>query len=167
MHGIGNYHDAQTILQWVRESGEGEYGRPSCVEDEEAPLGWEYIGKGSARSVWRSPEGVAYKVAHAAEQAYQNGNEVEYLKDAWRKKAPKGCRLPRFSGFDVNDEVIVAMESINGHRLYDYVYELGNDRGDYYDRMIRCEMRFGLIDLHDENVMIDAGGILVPVDFGL
>lgn len=167
MHDIGNYHDAQTILQWVRDHGEGEYGRPSCVWDESAPLDWEFLGSGSARSVWRSPDGVAYKVVHDASWDRQNGNEVDRLTEAWLKEVPEGCRLPRFTGFDVNDEVVVAMESINGPRLYDYVYEHGNGRDDYYDRLALCETRFHLIDLHDENVVIDEDGLLVPVDFGL
>ncbi|HEY6021294.1 MAG TPA: hypothetical protein VIY48_15735 [Candidatus Paceibacterota bacterium] len=165
MHDIGNYHDAQTILQWVRGHG-AEFGKPSCVEQEVAPLGWEFIATGSARSVWRSPEGIAYKVAHTARRDYQNTDEVDHLKEAWSKGAPEGCRLPKFSSFDVYDELVVVMEAINGPRLYDYVNEHGNDGEDYYDRMGLCETRFGLIDMHDENVVIDENGLLVPVDFG-
>lgn len=166
MHGIGNYRDARTILEWVR-GHELEYGKPSCVEHEEAPLGWEFIATGSARSVWRSPEGIAYKVVHSTRWDTQNSDEVDHLREAWSKGAPEGCRLPKFSSFDVGDELVVVMEAINGSRLVDYVYEYGNDRDDYYDRMSICETRFGLIDMHDENVVIDEDGLLVPVDFGL
>lgn len=166
MHDIGNYHDAQTILHWVRGHGQ-EYGTPSCIEHKEAPLGWKFIASGSARSVWRSPEGVAYKVVHDARWGSQNTSEVDHLKEAWSRKVPEGCRLPKFSSFDVGDELVVVMEAVNGPRLYDYVTEYGNSEDDYYDRMNLCETRFGLIDMHDENVVIDEDGLLVPVDFGL
>lgn len=166
MHGIGNSRDAEVILKWVR-GHEAMYGRPSCVENKEAPEGWEFIATGSARSVWRSPEGIAYKVVHNLHWDHQNASEIDHLERAWIKGVPEGCRLPKFSSFSVGDELVVVMEAINGPRLVDYVYKLKNERGDYYDRMNLCETRFGLTDLHDENVVIDENGLLVPVDFGL
>lgn len=166
MHDIGNRHDAEVILKWIRSHRDG-HDRPTCVDSKKAPEGWEFIATGSARSVWRSPEGIAYKVVHDANWDCQNDSEIDHLEEAWGKEVPEGCRLPKFNGFDVNDELVVAMEAINGPRLVDYVYKLKNERGDYYDRMSLCETRFGLYDLHDENVVIDEDGLLVPVDFGL
>ena len=131
MHSIGNESDAQTILRWVR-SHSGEYGIPSCVEHNEAPEGWKYVGHGSFRSVWCSPEGVAYKVEHGTSGwSYQSETEVDNLKFAWEKGAPEGCRLPRFDEFVVDDTCVVAMELISGARLYDYGKTDG-PFGDYY-----------------------------------
>lgn len=165
MHSIGNERDAQTILSWVR-SHSGEYGVPSCVESNEAPEGWKYVGMGSFRSVWCSPEGVAYKVEHSTTGwSYQSAHEVGNLKFAWEKDMPYGCRLPRFEEFLVDDETVVAMELIKGVRLYDYGKTDG-PFGDYYDMMELIERRLRLTDMHDENVMVDEDGYLVPVDFG-
>lgn len=162
MHGIGNEHDAQTIYFWVA-SQRQKYDKPRCAYQAEAPLGWEYIGSGSFRSVWRSPEGVAYKVEHNNGDFCQSAEEIENLKLAWRKGAPEGCRLPKFDEFRVDGEVVVAIELIEGNTLYDYE---GPEKDDLYERLSQCEMRFHLGDLHDENVVVDHDGFLVPVDLG-
>ena len=138
MHGIGNVHDAQTIYSWVAESRR-EYDKPLCAEHKEAPLGWEYVGSGSFRSVWRSPEGVAYKVEHNDGDSCQSGDEIENLNLAWGKGAPEGCRLPKFDEFRVDGEVVVAIELIEGKTLYEYE---GPEKYDLYERLSQCEMRF-------------------------
>jgi len=163
MHSIGNDHDAHTILYWVR-SHPKEYGRPSCVTRGEAPEGWEYVGRGSFRSVWRSPEGVAYKVGHY-EDDYQSSEEVHKLTEAWEVGAPEGCRLPKFTPYYPDDDIVVAVELIKGETLYEYG-ESSGPFGDYYDLLNDIEDRFRLSDMHDENVMVDEDGYLVPVDFG-
>lgn len=165
MHNIGNFHDAQTILMWVRSHPE-KYGRPECVRGGVAPEGWEYVSSGSFRSVWLSPEGVTYKVTHSGGGyvTRQQEGEIDNLKEAWSKGTPDGCRLPRFDRFDVEEEVVVAMEMIHGPLLGDYE---GDDRDDLYDRLRDCEVRFRLSDLHDENALVDEDGLLVPVDFGM
>lgn len=162
MHGIGNEHDAQTIYFWVA-SQRREYDKPLCAYSKEAPLGWEYVASGSFRSVWRSPEGVAYKVEHCqTDYSHQSAEEIENLKKAWEKGAPEGCRLPRFDEFRVDGEVIVAVEYIDGPTLYEY----DGPENDLYERLEQCEFRFALSDLHDENALVDDDGLLVPVDLG-
>ena len=163
MHSIGNEHDAQTILFWVR-SHPKEYGRPSCINTRSAPEGWEFVGRGSFRSVWRSPEGVAYKVGHY-EDDYQSCEEIGKLKIAWEKGAPEGCRLPKFSAYYPDGDVVVAVELIEGETLYEYG-ESSGPYGDYYDLLSDIESRFELGDMHDENAIVDKDGLLVPVDFG-
>lgn len=165
MHGIGNEKDAQLILNWVRSSPD-LYGRPEVVEEGLAPEGWRFIGSGSFRSVWCSPEGVAYKVEH--DDGYgscQSEQEVVNLEKSWEKGAPKGCRLPKFSEFIVDDTYIIAMELIKGITLHEYGKSDG-PFGDYYDLMNVIENRFRLTDMHNENVMVDEDGYLVPVDLG-
>lgn len=164
MHSIGNFHDAQTILQWVR-SHPVEYGRPSCVEDKSAPLGWEYVGKGSHRSVWRSPEGVVYKVGH--HDGYnQCTEEITKLKEAWSIEAPEGVRLPRFNSFEVDGEVIPVMEAVEGTTLCRWSIKNRDNRSKYRQLMRLVEQKFRLRDMHDENCMVDLDGYLVPIDFG-
>jgi len=163
MHSIGNERDAQTILRWVR-SHPAQYGLPACVLHGIAPEGWEYVGRGSFRSVWRSPEGVAYKVEHR-EEAYQSAEEIYNLDRAWKREVPKGCRLPRFSAYHPDEDIVVAVELISGETLHDHG-EYGGPFGDYYDLLAQLEDKLGLQDLHDENAMVDENGYLVPVDLG-
>lgn len=170
MHNIGNEHDAQTILHWVRDHS-SEYGIPLCVEQESAPYQWEFIGYGSFRSVWLSPEGVAYKVDHSSGR--WNGQcqeEIDNLKAAWEKGVIDGTRLPKFSEYDFGDEIVVAIELIKGSTLRTYRSTLGSYRGssdrDYHDLMREVEDYYRLGDLHTENVMVDEEGFLVPIDFG-
>jgi hypothetical protein len=165
MHSIGNFHDAQTILHWVR-SHPMKYGRPTCVMDEVAPDGWEFLGRGSYRSVWLSPEGVAYKVGHEHYNGNQCLDEISNLKNAWAepRRVPDGCRLPRFEGFSVNGDLVVAIEKINGVVLDSY---RGVDREKYREIAQAVERAFRLWDMHGENCMVEDGtGHLVPVDFG-
>jgi len=166
MHGIGDAEEAQKILDWVRAS-EMDGCLPRCVRNGDAPEGWEYIGRGSFRSVWFSPSGVAYKVSHRVTiRNRQSVEEVANLASAWEKEVPEGCRLPKFDKFHIDDELVVAIERIVGDTLYEFVRE-GNDESDYYERMRDCERRYRLIDLHDENVIIEEStGLLVPVDLG-
>lgn len=163
---IGNASDAREILEWVRGSPE-RYSVPRCVAEKSAPEGWEYVGHGSFRSVWRSPEGVAYKVEHFGDYDSQNGDEVMNLASAWESGTPEGCRLPKFAEFRVSGEIVVAIELIIGETLSNYCYTSGRRNDDLYERLHLCESRYGLGDLHDENVIVEADtGILVPVDFG-
>lgn len=162
MHGIGNEHDAQTILFWVR-SHDAKYGKPSCVIHEEAPLGWTYLGSGSFRSVWLSPEGVAYKVNHMSSYDSQSGDEIENLERLWKSGTLPGCRLPKFSSFTVDREPVVAVERVHGVTLREYE---GDDWDMFYDIMNNLSNKLRLFDVHDENVMVDRDGILVLVDLG-
>lgn len=165
MHSIGDLNDALTILHWVRES-ETVCGLPDVVEDGIAPEGWEYIDRGSFRSVWLSPEGVAYKVDHVADRwSGQCQNEVRLLGEAWTKGTIEGCRLPKFSEYKISDdETVVAIELIRGELLGSY-YGSPTYRK-YCGLMQDLERWYRLDDMHDSNVMIDEDGLLVPIDFG-
>ncbi len=171
MHGIGNDHDAQTILFWVRSHGRDDWGKPRCVATGEAPLGWEFLGTGSYRSVWLSPEGVAYKVSHSSRDD-QSGPEVEKLAEVWENtdRLPAQCRVPRFEQYEVGDELVVAVEYIKGKTLAEARYSEGVDRDlfRFFAEALRViESRFGLWDMHTENAMVDSEtGDLVVVDLG-
>ncbi len=171
MHGIGNDHDAQTILYWVRSHPKHEYGKPICVQQGEAPEGWEFLGSGSYRSVWLSPEGVAYKVNHSAWDEQSEG-ELAKLKEVWenQERLPALCRVPRFESYKVDGEPVVAIEAVNGKTLSDSYYENVIDRETHkmhQEHLRMIENRFKLWDMHGENAMIDEEtGELVVVDFG-
>lgn len=168
MHGIGNAKDAQTILEWILESPEGDC-HPRRVESEDAPGGWKYIGHGTFRSVWRSPEGVCYKVDHPTCRRGQCEDEIRALRSAWEDRLPiEGVRLPRFEGFAIpcgpRVHPIVAIELIEGVTLWEY----DGDDYDHFQALRRtvCHL-WDMGDMHDENCMVEfSTGKLVPVDFG-
>lgn len=163
MDTIGNARDARFILDWVNPSGL-EYGRPRVVSQGFAPLGWRYLGSGSFRSVWRSPDGVAYKVQHGVRLG-SNGNEQEYenLLKAQRCELPDGVRLPSGFLYYYGERTVMAMEVIEGVTLDGYE---GHLRCIMYDLLSQCEHILKLWDLHDQNAMVDEDEILVLVDLG-
>lgn len=171
MHGIGNDHDAQTILFWVRSHGRDDWGRPSCIRKGEAPEGWEFLGSGSYRSVWLSPDGVAYKVNHSTWDD-QSEDELSALRKVWDRQAdlPAMCRVPRFERYEVDSEPVVAVEHVKGKTLSDAQYSNEIDRAEYklhWEHLRMFENRFKLWDMHGENAMIDSEtGDLVVVDLG-
>ena len=166
MHSIGNEHDAQTIAYWVR-SYPGEYGRPKCITRGEAPEGWQLLGWGSFRSVWLSPEGVAYKVSHDPDYRYQSDEEIYKLGEAWRRGPLEGCRLPQFERYVVGgDDLVVAIERVRGVTLYEYGGRESPLGLDYYDLLSDIEDAYHLSDMHHKNALVDEDGYLVPVDFG-
>lgn len=162
MTSIGNISDARMIHRWVNEA-DRKYGRSERAWQEEAPEGWEFLGSGCFRSVWRSPEGIAYKVQHGKGSSQSNEEEYDNLQRASRCEIPEGVRLPAASLYEVGEERVIAMEAISGSTLG---YYGGDDRWRYYSLMHACEAAFRLEDLHDENVKVDEGGYLVVVDFG-
>ena len=165
MHGIGNEQDAQKILSWVR-SYPTRYSRPECVNNEEAPDGWEFLGSGSFRSVWLSPEGVAYKVNHRDDYDEQGEGEVSNLREAWKRQPPEGCRLPEFNHFLIGGEVIVAIEAIDGVTVEEHLRGEREPDRSMHKLMRDCESMYKLCDVHTENAMIDSNGFLVVVDWG-
>lgn len=171
MHGIGNDHDAQTILFWVRGHNRDDYNRPSCIINGEAPQGWEYLGTGSYRSVWLSPEGVAYKVSHNTWDD-QSSSELNKLAEVWQNpdRLPARCRVPRFERYEVDGESVVAVERVKGETLGDLYYSNKIDRDDYrfYAEALRVfESRFQVWDMHTDNAMIDSEtSDLIVVDLG-
>ena len=172
MHNIGSREEAQEILDWVR-SFDRKYDRPTCIWDAEAPEGWGYLGSGAFRSVWLSPSGVAYKVEHRPDYDAQSSDELSKLRASWSLEPLEGCRLPKFQGYKVDDEPIVAIEAIKGSTLSEHVYGDGYDQGpgygvrrELYSLLRKVEDYYRLWDMHDENAMVDEDGTLVPVDFG-
>lgn len=160
---IGSREDADLIRDWVYSSGE-RGGRPRAVWDGEAPEGWDYIGSGSFRSVWRSPDGIAYKVQHSVRSSQSNEEEYNNLERARSCDLPGLARLPSAALFDFGDVSIIAMELIDGPRLSNYY---GPDREEFYEAVAHCETRLRLVDLHDENCVVDIhSGKVVIVDLG-
>lgn len=163
MHNIGKLEEAEFILRHLR-SRPTQWGRPDILYTLNGrPEGWKYINKGCDRSAWLSPSGVVYKVEHRSTYSSQNESEASRLKEVWKRPPIEGCRFPKFDIFTVGDEIVIAMEMIDGPRLADYK---GPDYDDLHCLMYDLEDKYGLCDVHDENVLVDEDGILVLVDLG-
>ena len=120
--------------------------------------GWLYrVARNRITDLFRKRRLLAFS------EASQQTDEVENLKLAWSRRPPEGCRLPKFNSFEVNDELVVVMELVRGVTLFEYC---SGERSALYDLMHDIERAYRLLDVHDENVMVDEDGILVPVDFG-
>jgi len=166
---VGNARDAEFIHEWVR-SHMNDWSRPSDEAKENPPEGWEYLGSGSFRSVWRSPDGVAYKVQHRPTSGQSNESEWVSVQQAYTKPAPAGTRLPLCSFYERGNRMdgVMAMECIAGSTLDEFY------GGDFYhipdvarDLMWNLETTYGLGDMHEQNVMVeDETELLIPIDFG-
>lgn len=170
---IGNETDARLIRDFVRANMDfdGWFDRPSASAKKNPPEGWSYLGGGSYRSTWRSPDGVAYKVQHRPrsyqtnEEEYRNSLEAEERLEC---EPIEGIRVPRCSFYPLDDRIdgIIAMECVNGVTVNDKWAYSGvplSVRGRIQD----AESVLGLWDLHYDNVMV-AGSEddLVIVDLG-
>lgn len=167
MHGIGNISDASLIRNWVRSSPKkNNWSRPDCVYQSHAPEGWEYLGSGSFRSVWLSPEGVAYKVLHSeGDYDNQQQGELDRLASAWNTELPDRCRVPKFQSYTLDGEIITAVERINGRVLEDLYGDVDYD--EYVTIKSIASRKLGLYDTHNENCMVDEDTKeLVLVDLG-
>lgn len=67
-------------------------------ENDGTPEGWEYVGSGGTRVVYKAPSGVCYKVCHNYDDEDESHNDVELrnMKRIEREgKLPPKWRLPK------------------------------------------------------------------------
>lgn len=154
---IGNETDARFIRDWVR--GGKHYH----------PEGWQRLGTGCYRAAWlHVASGVVYKVQHEATYSYQtNHAEARNIARYRFKKMPKGCRLPRYQFFalDNQEDGVMAMERFSKLLREVSYYQ---DPNGYYDRHKELQgVLRDVYDLHGGNLAIDEENeLLVPIDLG-
>lgn len=169
---IGNAEDARIIFDAVNAWKRPFYG--AHYEDCPLPEGWSFLGNGSYRSVWCSPSGVAYKVAHD-EDGCDNADEYEnYVRIMQECDLPEGTRVPACTLHEVEeDRWIIAVEKVNGKTVAAYQDELSDEIGwdeakekckPIYKLMNELEQETCIWDMHSENAMIDENGMVVFVD---
>lgn len=159
---LGNEQDARLIRDFVLTDQQRAHGRMGC------PDGWQFLGHGSYRSVWLSPEGVCYKVEHEY-HPYSSDNAKEYRNwRDWTRNCilPEGTRIPNLTYYELSGRPVIAMERVNGETLFDAKYFIPEEEiARFRDLMYELEEELGSLDIHDENVMVDYGTMeLVIVD---
>lgn len=172
METVGNAEDARFIHEWHERRFDG--GFEAYAKESDAPKGWKFLGAGKYRSVWRSPEGVAYKVEHNPYRGYGQTNSEEYdkVRFAWSCDPLADVRLPRVELYSLRDDVdVIAMECISGKTVSDQWGDRYWLIPQYVEDVIEemCHA-YGLHDLHSGNVMVteheEGQYELTPVDFG-
>ncbi len=171
---IGNAEDALFIRDWYREeASKHKWGYDYFSKA--APEGWRLLGEGCYRTVFASPDGVAYKVEQSPrdpddddyEGCQSNWSEHENLERLRLEcEMPPGSRLPRHELYDLDDEAVIAMELVTGRELDNYSHNDGPGMGYWSLRRVLMD-RMGIQDLHGANIMVDEKTEeLVPVDLG-
>lgn len=163
MEKVGNIEDAQFISDWL--DGQKNYNGVRYSARENPPEGWAYLGEGSYRSAWRSPEGCVYKVEHQEGSYQSNGDEYYNIIEALKCDPIDGTRIPAASLYHLADVApVIAMECIEGKTVDNAYHEVPY----HISRAIReISYAYGLYDMHGDNVMIEDGtNLVVPVDFG-
>lgn len=159
---LGNEQDARLIRDFVLADKKRARGRMGC------PDGWQFLGSGSFRSVWLSPEGVCYKVEHEY-YPYSSDNAAEYRN--WRNwtrncMLPEGTRIPELTYYELDGKPVIAMERVNGETFFNAKSFIPEEEiARFRDLMYELEEELGSSDIHDENVMVDYSTMeLVIVD---
>lgn len=158
---IGHEHDARFIRDWSILMAE------NCRYGETPPSGWTRLGAGAYRSVFlNEATQTAYKVEHQYNGVGQsNASEARNLRKLYLRKMPGGCRLPRWSLYELDGRTVMAMEKFNKliRDFNQYDQEGATYHASYY-RLKRAMHEFW--DLHQQNVAVDDNGLVVPIDLG-
>lgn len=157
---IGNADEALFIRDWYLSQS------PQRRYEDGAPEGWKKLGRGCYRAAFLSPSGAVYKVQHSYEYSSQsNAGEAETLRRYWLTRMPKGCRLPRWSLYELDGKEVMAMERFTkllndfpscgeGSEYWGLLTDLNDVINDQWD-------------FHGANLGVDVeAGLLVPIDLG-
>jgi hypothetical protein len=158
---IGNADEALFIRDWY--IGLGAERR---YDSHDTPEGWERLGNGAYRAAFLSPSGVAYKVQHSYKYSSQsNAGEAKTLRRYWLTRMPKGCRLPRWSLYELDGKEVMAMERFT--KLLNHFSHYG-EGSEYWDRVSDLnDVINDQWDFHGANLAVDEEAkLLVPIDLG-
>lgn len=158
---IGTYSEAKTIAEWEFEQDE--------YFDWIPPEGFTYIGEGSDRIVFVSDEtGVIYK----RQLDYNSANSIEWDNLQRLKEIPiEGWELPEAYLFHVSEEPIMAMEFVDGRSDGDCMRTWDHDGLCTCNQTVCIALiwelprqKWGIFDLHEDNMIVRNDGIRVLID---
>ncbi|AXH68937.1 hypothetical protein SEA_SPARKLEGODDESS_258 [Streptomyces phage SparkleGoddess] len=184
----GMEYNRQTAERWEYQREMGYIPEDSPLEfyypygpelpEPEMPEGWKYLAAGVSRRAYLSPTGVVYKVQKTPGSDYQ-GNRGEHQTAEYVRSLGNvvGAVIPRTELYEVPGCYVIALEfmdGIRGHDKWDRNCYGTNCRCGFMAgrcaRTIRRELenKFGLSDLHSENVLwIPSQRKWAVVDLGL
>lgn len=158
---IGNEAEAKFIRDWYASKGQWSQ------RDDTPPVGWERLGSGCYRAAFLSPTGVVYKVQHNYDHSSQsNAGEAETLRRYWLTRMPKGCRLPRWSLYELDGKEVMAMERFT--KLLNEFSLFSAEGSKYWSLRSALENVISdQWDFHGGNLAVDEEAeLLVPIDLG-
>lgn len=166
---IGNEKDALLIHNWWH-SHRDSYRKP--------PKGWKYLGDGSFRTAYLSPDGVVYKIQKDLSGVRYLTNQTNYGEyETWKRlyfgcKMPKHSRLPKLSYYAVPGQHNVGVIAIERLRKNPPYYEQVNKTGEEYlywsDVASAVASACQVGDLYGDNIFLDEeNNLLVPTDLGV
>lgn len=156
---IGTRSRARSIQKWFNDHRDNWY-------DAIPPKGWKKVGSGGTRIVYLHEEsGVVYKVCSYRHEDYDNHAELENARSLYRRVRNNDqwwgayVRIPKTSGFSFEDNLVVAMEYIEGL--------MGYQSPDNSSQRAREELHsVGFSDMHGKNYIVDKDGTHWPIDMG-
>lgn len=157
---LGSERHALFIRDWYVLMQSNQYW------DEEPPKGWKRIGSGISRTAFLGPDGAVYKVEqyYDPENFQSNAGEAETLRNHLLTRLPLGCRLPRYTYYELDGRGVMVMEYFE--KLVTKVPN-GTLERSRYTNLARELMRIlRLEDLYGSNLAVDHDGTLVPIDLG-
>lgn len=165
---LGNAGEARFIRDWYIHNLSDKNGDRWTYDGPHAPEGWEKLGSGCSRAAFLSPSGVVYKVQHNYDGyiGQSNSGEASTLRRYFLKKMPRGCRLPRYTYYDLDGRSVMAMERFS--KLLSNYSRYGGDGERYWNALSRLQdAMLDLYDLHGANLAVDEENkLLVPIDLG-
>ncbi len=159
---IGSLEEASVLAAW-----EPEYYPDGSFDWLPPEDGWEYIGEGSERIVWRAPSGTIYKIEHDGEEG-ANSSEMENIDRLSLIHCP-GWRLPKATLYQFPTlPDILAMEYVEGHidtMCRSYLGKVCFCRGRCHEEIFQ-DMRdaWEIMDGHTGNYLVESDGTRVLVD---
>lgn len=126
------------------------------------PAGWKILSAGGTRVVYlNKKENVVYKIDPDWMKKYYDYNNSRELRNAYamaakvrQGKVGPNVRIPKTSGYKINDDVIVAMEFVKGRHVAlpkDLAFQV-------------YQLNFN--DMHRHNYILDAAGNAWIIDMG-
>lgn len=167
MDKIGNAMDARLIRNVFNDYQTSSEVNACTPESCPLPDGWSYVSSGAFRSVFRSPDGVGYKVERKRHKRDSSDNLREYNASIRiRKECVEipGVRIPEMTYYELdNNDPVIAVEFIDGKTLYGH----GDPDGKYQPLIERLETEWRIWDTHGFNLMVDKDESLVLVDISI
>lgn len=134
----------------------------------DVPNGWNRVGSGCYRNVYRCPNGVVYKVCKSIYKSSEDNvvENIAYRKIVQENLTKEGWRVAPVDSYsfveDSTHVTVNTMEFVEGeHEKLDGPYR---DHYELYQQIDSAFQAFGLVDGHPGNYIVTGNGEKVIID---